>query len=789
MKLLSGLFRQAPTAPEPEVLAPDSAAPVPPAAPAVTARIAALDYGADLLGLAGLGSSASTAASPDEQRAAQERVAEFIGQGVVDCEVICQLVIEGPSSRIRQQAAEAVSDPLQLRRLIRDVRGKDKNVYRILKQKCDALLADERQAAQIQSDIAAVCAALERHAHWPYDALYAPTFEHLQERWSALAAYALPQDRQRAEAALTTCAETIAQQLQQAAEQAAREAEIEAAKKQRALEKAAQAEAAAAAAAEAEAARQAQEQSRAEQREAEAQAVRQLGGLIGKALGALKDGATGRALGLRRTIEAKVKAAPLVPPHLVRQLQQLDEKLSLLQDWRNYAVAPKRIQLIEQMEALVGFSEDPAVLAKMIKDLQEEWRTVSKGGVADSEEEWQRFHEAAQAAYQPCKEYFEAQSRLRQENLEKRQALLARLTAFESGHDWAHPDWRLVATALRESKRDWYRHSPIDRAAAKALQESFDAVTARLQERLEAAQAGNVTDKQKLIARAQQLLALDDTEKAVDEARRLQIMWKNTGPVARADDRKLWEEFRQHCDAVYQKRQQQQAKQAAGLDDIHAQAVAICEETESIASLSGAELIEGAKLLPHLRGAFDSLGDLPKAGAHKLRDRIERALDKCQQGLARQRATDEAQSWNNLLEAASRVRAYRLALSENTGEHESLKQSAEEYIAATRHWPRQGLQKIREQLAKTDAGDLAANEAALRMLCIRAEVLTDKPTPAADQGLRREYQVQRLMKTMGQGQGAGPEQIEALILEWAGTGPTPTPVYEELLARFERCRR
>ena len=64
---------------------------------------------------------------------------------------------------------------------------------------------------------------------------------------------------------------------------------------------------------------------------------------------------------------------------LTRQLQQLsDEKLNELKQWKDYAVAPKRIELSEAMEALIGSSDEPQVLANRIKALQQEWQTISK---------------------------------------------------------------------------------------------------------------------------------------------------------------------------------------------------------------------------------------------------------------------------------------------------------------------------------------------------------------------------------------------------------------------------
>ena len=48
-------------------------------------------------------------------------------------------------------------------------------------------------------------------------------------------------------------------------------------------------------------------------------------------------------------------------------------------------------------------------------------------GAADPtlEAEGQRFHDAAEKAYQPCKVYFAAQALVRQENLQRREAVLA----------------------------------------------------------------------------------------------------------------------------------------------------------------------------------------------------------------------------------------------------------------------------------------------------------------------------------------------------------------------------
>jgi len=550
-------------------------------------------------GLLDLPHDASIAFLAVLERAAQARVAQLIDAGSIDFAAFCgqvrnrsamfsvaalckdtsrlpqalasiddpmqaaQLAVEGPSSRLRQTAAEAVEDPVQLRQLLKQVRNKDKSVYKILKQKCDALNAEDLKAAEIAREVSALCASLERHSHRICDASYTSAFEQLNAQWRSLTTPPSADIELRAEQAIDRCREVIAEHLRQVAQQAAEQAAQLAAQQaahdadERALQAARKA-ASAQAAADAQLRKEAT--ARAEKLAAEEQVLRQIGGLIRKANDALSDGNTQRAAGLRRAIEEKLPAAPGVPPYLTRQLQQLDDKLNELKQWKDYAVAPKRIELIDEMEWLIGSTEEPKALADRIKSLQQEWRTISKGIVSEAPAEWERFHRASQAAYQPCREYFEARAKLRQANLQKLKAVLERLTAFEATQNGENPDWRLLASVLREAPQEWRRYFPVDREAIRAIQRDFDASMGRLQSRLDAWYERNVADKQSLIKRARYLLTQDDSREAIDAVKRLQILWKETGLTPREQDQSLWSEFRELCDAVYQKRQQAYAE-------------------------------------------------------------------------------------------------------------------------------------------------------------------------------------------------------------------------------------
>jgi hypothetical protein len=131
-------------------------------------------------------------------------------------------------------------------------------------------------------------------------------------------------------------------------------------------------------------------------------------------------------------------------------------------------------------------------------------------------------------------------------------------------------------------------------------------------------------------------------------------------------------------------------------------------------------------------------------------------------------------------------------------ESTSLKLAAETYIAGVQQWPKPGAQALKSCWAKADAAGTAGagntssatdEELRLRTLCIRAELHADVPTPPEDHELRRAYQLQRLVQSMGRPSEANPAELDALSLEWLQGAPIASAIYERLLARFMGCRR
>jgi len=734
--------------------------------------------------------------SPPPDHAARARDEEAaVSQAVAagDMAAIGKWVIEGGSTRVRQVAAQAITDPDQLRELIRASRGKDKNVYRILTTKRDALVAEQRSAQQREAEVTAAATAIARHSERPCDAAYVATLARLDARWQAVAPHASAELREEVSRHAARAREVIEQhqraleaeaERQRAATLAAAEA-----RRQRELE----AEAAATAAAEQASLLEATQQAEKDRREANEAASRHLMGMLRQAQAALEQGGTARATRLRDAIKEKLPDAPALPAWFERKLQEVDAQIEELKDWKTFTVVPKRGELVQRMQSLVGADMSPEELAGHIRHLRDEWRTLHRGTADEPAPEREQFEEAAARAYEPCREHFARQAEQRKENQARREALLERLTAFVAEHSGDEVNWRLVQQTLAEARREWRLHAPVDQAVVKSLQERFHAIAGELQARLDAEYARNVQARQALIARASELVGVEDTRQAIEEAKHLQRAWKTAGLVPRHHDNALWEEFRKHCDAVFQRSSHEAAAYGAALEANEARATGLCEALERIAGLTGTALEEGSQQHDTLRAEFEAL-ELPRSSARDLRQRFARASDGYRDAMRRHRVALARQGWSELFVAAEQVRAYAWAAVRQASptECEALRATAESAVAALAHAPKGTRALLEQQLARVDAGtigsDLAANEAALRLLCIRAELMADVPTPPEDLDARREYQMRRLVESMGRGERVAPAGFDDLALEWLTVGPVEPAAHDALLARFERCR-
>jgi exonuclease SbcC len=819
-----------------------------------------------------------------------------------DAEFLYQVAIEGVPARVRELAAAKIEDANQLKQLLKDTRGKDKLVYKIVKDKCDQLRDQEKQAEQIQADIGDLYERLDAHSKRPFDKQFTGKTKRMIAAWADLESASSEPLKSQAQQAIALCKQTIdAHELELAniaASKAANEAaeasfgqvidqlhvllsqvyacdgnadEVASIRSQhsahvaqwnQALELASANNASIKAFTLANEgvkqqlqllnefgslqsqlalltsdAVQNKEQSEekkvsgqqaayktikvrlqaasvlpskmvpqqvndartiladndkywADKKQAESDRQRHINALISQTNQALQNGLSRDAAGIRRTLERKLSEFGKLPATMTAKVEQLDEALGKLLDWKNFAVEPKQQQLIDEMQALTESQDNPEALASKIRRLQDQWKSLSKG--SQDQQLWEVFHKLAEQAYQPCKVYYEQKSEIRRTNIEKRRTLVSQLNDYVSAQPWEDDgaksiDWKLTEKLIGAAIKEWQSYAPTDRDANKPVQKKFDRLLDNLRSKLAAHQQVNAERKQQLITQVDALLETSDKRAATEKVKHLQAQWQKVGVVPRKQEQKLWRLFRASCDAVFAQRQQQSVEFKAELNTHKAAAETLTQEVKTLTQLSGKELLDARARVTECKREFSAVGNLPKTAAVALNQHFHSAITAFDTAIGNQLTLAKAQLWENLFTASDMIRLSQI--STDATESDNLLQQAKDFIDGVEQWPKNGRQGLDDKIALgRSSSSTDDHQKALKLLCIRAEILVDQDTPAEDKALRMEYQVSRLQQGFGQNSSSNGVSIQDLILEWIASGPVATDIYKPLLERFNRCR-
>jgi hypothetical protein len=807
-----------------------------------------------------------------------------------------QIAIEGVPARLRELAAAKIEDANQLKQLLKDTRGKDKLVYKIVKDKCDQLRDQEKQAEQIQADIGDLCERLEAHSKRPFDKQFVGRATRMIAAWADLESASSEPLKSQSQLAIALCQQTIETHELELATVAATKATNEAAEAsingvvdqlhrllsqlyasdgnaeevagialahQHQVEQWNQAKAIVAVnnsamktftlanegmklqmqlfneqgslqtqltllasiPTDAETDEKAQvafkslkarlqtanilpsnivptlvldarkilaknDQYWADKKKVDIDRQRHINALISQANQALQKGLSRDAAGIRRTLERKLGALEKLPTAITAKVEQLDEALSKLLDWKNFAVEPKQQELIDQMQVLTESQDNPEALASKIRRLQDQWKSLSK----DSQDQqlWEVFHKLAEQAYQPCKVYYDQKSEIRRSNIEKRRTLVSQLNDYVTAQPWEGNgaesiDWKLAEKLIGTAIREWQSYAPTDRDANKPVQKKFDRLLDSLRSKLSAHQQQNAERKQLLIAQVDALLENSDKRAATEKVKQLQAQWQKVGVVPRKQEQKLWRLFRASCDAVFAQRHQQSVEFKAELNTHKGVAEELIKEVLTLGALSGKALLDGRTRVTECKREFSAVGNLPKAAVASISQRFQSAVTAFDTAITNQIAQAKLQLWDNLFTASA-----MLGLAQTTSDEsasDALLTKAQDFMASVEQWPKNGYQALEKKMARGSALDRTEDyQKALQLLCIRAEILADQETPPEDKALRMQYQVSRLQQGFGQNSSPNGVSIQDLVIEWIAAGAVANDIYEPLLERFNHCR-
>jgi len=479
-------------------------------------------------------------------------------------------------------------------------------------------------------------------------------------------------------------------------------------------------------------------------------------------------------------------------------------RISELIDWKNFAAAEKKKELIEHMSALVENSMHAADKSKRIKALQEEWKKL--GHSVQNDALWAQFNEAAHKAFEPCKEYFKERKSKLHSNLEERNKICGQLEELVST---LTPDTLNIASLNKiESKavEDWKLYAPVEQAKIKKLQKRFNAVLSDLRQFKRKVLQDNAAKKLELIAQAEKLDELEDVQEAMSEAKKMQALWKSIGPSPYKDDRNHWNAFRAACDKLFNKRKSEAPEKASpGASKARAAtapAVAAAREvlrkiSELVAS-SSEELVNSRREFNEHKDAFyEHLQADLKHEKRALQEHFDKLLRQYESKL---KAAPDKKSLQLIGQAKTKAEFLEtLELAALSGKGE-----AADMDALNDQWQNLGRvsdllqeQALEERFQALYRGvdkailkkEAKSNEGKAKEQCIAAEILAGLDSPDADKGLRMQVQLKQLKSSFGnRGNKSPAQQVSEIEMQMLCLGPLDASVRKACVERLDKAR-
>lgn len=459
---------------------------------------------------------------------------------------------------------------------------------------------------------------------------------------------------------------------------------------------------------------------------------------------------------------------------LDERLQMASEIVSKMNDWQNFAIEPKLIQLCLSMEKLVNSKTHPDKLSQQISELQSGWKKLGHTDMSD--QHWQRFNAAADLAYTPCASFFEQRRATQKDNLARREPLIAQMKSILDQTDWdASPDYKKVELRLRDITNEWRKINNVERKAGQNQWDRLSAIRDQVYQQLDIVYEQNIEQKNQLISQVNKLSEGVIQDNAGDKLKLLQSRWQQIGITRRKQDQQAWQLFRQAGDNLFEKVKASR-RQKRALEDQQVQAYkSVVNDIHSLAK-TATDLADADKQFELLSLAYAELPKLPSSLPEKLLERLE--SDFLRAGEAYYKAHDRIiQSSHDRIidklgDKADLCSQLELAF---INADTSLINDLEAKIASIEINDKVLDKQFSIRLSAASTLDKSEANRSRTLLCIYLEILLDIASPAQDKTLRMQIQLERMKNTglghttIEQGKVLAKAQIDWLCL--AGADP------------------
>ncbi|NJN27629.1 MAG: DUF349 domain-containing protein [Cyclobacteriaceae bacterium] len=302
------------------------------------------------------------------------------------------------------------------------------------------------------------------------------------------------------------------------------------------------------------------------------------------------------------------------------ELKELDRKKNL----------ELKIELCEKAEQLMNLTEIREAI-KQLNELHEEYKHIGPVPKEDQEALWERFKLASDNIYGRRKEYYEKLKGEFKLNELAKTAIAEKVLPFAEFTSEKISDWNKKTKEILEIQKEWEKIGSVPKEKAKEINKqfwssfkSFFNKKGTFFKKIDEERKANLTLKQELVARAEELKDSEDFRKAADALKELQKQWKEIGPVPEKNRNEIFMKFKKACDHFFNRRRNNSGKVEKEYEENLKQKQTLCEELEKMI----AEEAYDMKRVKVIESEWNDIGFVPKTNIRSIQKRYTDAIGK-----------------------------------------------------------------------------------------------------------------------------------------------------------------
>ena len=252
-----------------------------------------------------------------------------------------------------------------------------------------------------------------------------------------------------------------------------------------------------------------------------------------------------------REVISKSKELDKIPNKLRHKINFAIGQSRYFDDMSSFATNPKREELIKEISTIIQSPlESPKKQAHLIHDVQTKWQLLDLSSRPASKEQWNKFNELTNKAWEPCSEYFDELKQIKINNAAQRMEIVNNINKYveDNSSNWPQP--KFLIQFLRQSFDEWQKYAPVLDKDLNKLRNAYFEAKKPINDAIKKQEQIVIKAKEALIEKVNAITD-EDNDICIKKFNDLKNEWKKAGSAGRKADNKLWNKFNKSADRFF----------------------------------------------------------------------------------------------------------------------------------------------------------------------------------------------------------------------------------------------